>query len=98
MKQKRIAILGTGANGSCAAADLTDAGFNVKLIDQWPEHVEAMRSNGLKITMPDRVLEVNVDAYNLCDLATFTEKFDIVLLFMKAYDTRWACELIKPYL
>jgi 2-dehydropantoate 2-reductase len=98
VKQKRIAILGTGANGICAAADLTDAGFNVKLIDQWPEHVEAMRSNGLKITMPDRVLEVNVDAYNLCDVATFTEKFDIVLLFMKAYDTRWACELIKPYL
>ena len=25
-------------------------------------------------------------------------RFDIVLLLMKAYDTRWACQLIEPYL
>ena len=31
-------------------------------------------------------------------MPTFTEKFDIVLVFVKAYDTAWTCELIKPYL
>ncbi|MDG2187491.1 MAG: 2-dehydropantoate 2-reductase N-terminal domain-containing protein [Hyphomicrobiales bacterium] len=98
MNNKKIAILGTGANGSCVSADLVSNGFNVKLIDQWPEHVEKMRKDGLKIEMPNRTLEVKVDAYHLCDIATFAEKFDIVLLFMKAYDTAWACELIKPYL
>lgn len=98
MTNKKIAVLGTGANGSSVAADLTSNGLDVKLIDQWPEHVEKMRKDGLKIEMPDRTLETKVDAYHLCDVATFTEKFDIVLLFVKAYDTGWACELIKPYL
>ena len=33
---KKIAILGTGANGSCVAADLTNAGLDVVLIDHGP--------------------------------------------------------------
>ena len=97
MSQK-IAVLGTGANGSCIAANLVDAGLDVILIDQWPEHVAAMRANGIKITMPEAELHVPVRAYNLCDVCTLNETFDIVLLAMKAYDTRWACELIKPHL
>ena len=100
MSQK-IAVLGTGANGSCIAANLVDAGRDVVLIDQWPEHVEAMRKNGLRIAPAnpaDGELHVPVRAFHLCDIATFTEPFDVVLLAMKAYDTRWACELIKPHL
>jgi len=96
--EQRIAVLGTGANGSCAAADLTKAGHDVHLIDQWPEHVEVMRRDGVKISMPDEELCVPVEAYHLCDLASMTCKYDVVFLFTKSYDTRWACELIKPYL
>ena len=95
---QQIAILGTGANGSCTAADLTRAGHNIHLIDQWPEHVETMRTDGLNILMPNDELNVAVDAYHICDLASMTFKYDIVFLFTKAYDTRWACELIKPHL
>ncbi len=50
---KAIAVLGTGANGSCAAVDLIRAGYDVTMIDQWPEHVEVMRAGGLTIRMPD---------------------------------------------
>lgn len=95
---RRIAILGTGANGSCIAADLIDAGEDVTLIDQWPLHVETMRSEGLRIRFPDRELHVRPRAHHLCDIAKFTQPFDIVLLAVKAYDTRWACEIIKPHL
>src|SRR5262245_43248958 len=95
---KKIAVLGTGANGSCAAADLIKAGYDVTLIDQWPAHIEAMRANGLRINMPDRELHVSVRAHHLCDVCALNQTFDIVLLATKAYDTRWACELIKPYL
>jgi 2-dehydropantoate 2-reductase len=100
MSQK-IAVLGTGANGSCIAANLIDAGRDVTLIDQWPEHVEAMRKNGLRIAHANSVdgeLHVPVRAHHLCDVATFTQAFDVVLLCLKAYDTRWGCELIKPCL
>lgn len=95
---KKIAVLGSGANGASIGADLTRAGHDVVLIDQWPAHVEVMRRNGLRIEMPGETLELPVRAFHLCDVCTFTEKFDIVLLLMKAYDTRWACQLIAPYL
>jgi 2-dehydropantoate 2-reductase len=48
--------------------------------------------------MPDETLTVPVRAYHLCDVCTFTEAFDIVLLVTKAYDTRWSCQLIEPHL
>ena len=95
---KKIAVLGTGANGSCAAADLIDAGEDVVLIDQWPAHVEAMRENGLTISMPGGDLHVDVRAHHLCDVCTLNQKYDIVFLMTKAYDTRWPAEFIKPYL
>ena len=95
---KKIAILGTGANGSCMAADLIEAGYDVTLIDQWPAHVEAMRADGLRIQMHGEEQHVHVRAHHLCDVCTFEDKFDIVLLAMKAYDTVWACHLIEPYL
>ncbi len=95
---KKIAVLGTGANGSCTAANLTDAGYDVVMIDQWAAHVEAVRESGLLINMPDEDLHVEPRAYHLSDVCTLNEKYDIVFLLAKAYDTRWMCEFIKPYL
>ncbi len=98
MMDKKIAVLGTGANGASIAADLTNAGLDVVLIEQWPAHVEAMRENGVRIEMPEETVTTQVRAYHLCEVCTFDEKFDAILLLMKAYDTPWACQLIKPYL
>ena len=95
---KKIAVLGTGANGASIAADLTNAGLDVVLIDQWPEHVQAMRKHGVRVETPRETVRTAVRAYHLCDVCTFDEQFDVVLLLMKAYDTRWACQLIEPYL
>ena len=76
----KIAVFGTGANGSCIAANLVDAGLDVTLIDQWPAHVEAMRAGGLRIAMRDAELHVKVRAHHLCDLCTLNVTFDVVLL------------------
>lgn len=94
---KKIAVLATGANGSCIAADLTQAGLDVSMIDQWPAHIEAMRANGLTIRMKSDEYNVKVKAYHLCDVCTLHDKFDVVLLTSKAYDSRWLTEFIKPY-
>lgn len=94
---KKIAVLGTGANGSCISADLIRTGHDVTMIDQWPAHVETMRRDGLQISLPDEEVHVRPDAYHICDLCTLNRVFDVVLICMKAYDTRWAAELIKPY-
>ncbi len=98
LKNKKIAILGTGANGSCAAADITSAGYDVTLIDQWPEHVDAMNISGLTINLPEETRYINVNARHLCSLAELNQSFDYVFLFVKAYDTQWITRLIEPYL
>jgi 2-dehydropantoate 2-reductase len=48
--------------------------------------------------MPEQSLTVSVPAFNLCDVCTFREAFDIVLMLNKAYDSSWAAQLIEPYL
>jgi 2-dehydropantoate 2-reductase len=99
MPDRKIAVLATGANRSCTGADLTRAGHDVVLIDQWPAHVEAIRKDGLRIEMPEEELHVPaVRAYHLCDVCTLNQKFDVVLLMSKAYDARWMAEFIKPCL
>jgi 2-dehydropantoate 2-reductase len=92
----RIAVVGTGANGAAIGADLTRAGHDVTFVEQWPAHVEAMRANGIRVEMPDDVQTTRVHAIHLCEVATLRKPFDLVLVLVKAYDTRWACELIKP--
>jgi 2-dehydropantoate 2-reductase len=98
MPAPKIAVLGSGANGASIGADLTRDGLDVTLIEQWPAHVEAMRANGLRIEMPETSLHVEPRTMHLCEVATLKHKFDVVLLLMKAYDTRWASQLIAPHL
>jgi 2-dehydropantoate 2-reductase len=95
---RRIAVLGAGAIGSSVGADLTEAGQEVVLVDQWPAHVEAMKANGLRVVMPDHDLRVSVRALHLSDLATERPTFDIVFLATKSYDTAWMTHLIAPFL
>lgn len=92
----RIVVVGTGANGAAFGADMVNGGLDVTFIDQWPAHVEAMRAGGLRVEMPDATVTTPVNAFHLCDVATMRTPFDVVFLGVKAYDTRWACELIKP--
>ena len=94
----KIAVLGAGAIGSSVGADLTEAGHDVTIIDQWPAQVEAMKATGLRIQMTDLDLRIPVRALHLCDLAAAHLEFDIVFLAVKSNDHRWLAEFIKPYL
>ncbi len=95
---KKIAVLGCGAIGSSVSADLTQADYDITIVDQWPAQVETLKSTGLHIQMTDGDLQVPVRAYHLCDLASLNLEFDIVLLAVKSNDHRWMAEFIKPYL
>jgi len=96
--QKKIAVLGAGAMGSSVSADLTHAGYDVTVIDQWPAQVEALKAKGLRIEMTDRVIDTPINALHLCELASSNLEFDIVFLTVKSNDHRWMTELIRPYL
>ncbi|HSF21572.1 MAG TPA: 2-dehydropantoate 2-reductase N-terminal domain-containing protein, partial [Burkholderiales bacterium] len=96
---KQIAVLGCGAIGSSVSADLTKAGYDITVIDQWPAQVEALRTSGLHIQVADGDIKVPIRrALHLCDLASANLEFDIVFLAVKSYDHRWLAEFIKPYL
>lgn len=99
MNNKRIAVASAGAIGASLAADMALAGWNVTIIDTWPQHVEAVRRDGLTIKYIDgAVTNVKVNALHACDIATMRDSFDVVFICAKAYDTRWIAELIKPVL
>jgi 2-dehydropantoate 2-reductase len=95
---RSIAVLGCGAIGSSVSADLTRAGYDPTVIDQWPAQVEALKANGISVTMPDGEVKTPIRALHLCDLASSSLEFDIVFLAVKSNDDRWLAEFIRPYL
>jgi 2-dehydropantoate 2-reductase len=99
---KRIAYVGVGAVGGYVAGQLTRAGYDVTLIDPWPEHVESMRKHGLQLSglTPGERHTVPVKALHITDLqGQVKEKpFDIAFVSAKSYDTEWSTLMIKPYL
>ena len=98
----KIAIMGTGAVGGYAGAHMAQAGEDVTFIDPWPEHVEAMRANGLKISHIKDVPEftTKVRALHLTEVQSLAKEapIDIAFVCMKSYDTAWATTMIKQYL
>jgi 2-dehydropantoate 2-reductase len=98
----KIAVLGAGANGAAIGADLTRAGVDVTLIEQWPAHVEAMRANGIRVELGSgdhaEVQTTDVRVLHLCQVAELKSPFDVVLMLVKAYDSDWAARLIEPVL
>jgi 2-dehydropantoate 2-reductase len=102
MAKKKIAIVGAGAVGCYAGAHMVQAGEDVTFIDPWPEHVEAMRSGGLRITHLRDVepFTVKPRALHVTEAQQLGKEapIDIAFVCMKSYDTAWATALIKQYL
>jgi 2-dehydropantoate 2-reductase len=99
---KKIVIVGAGAVGGYTGAHMIQAGEDVTFIDPWPEHVEAMRRNGLRITHAMDVPEfiVPVRALHVTDAQVLAKEtpVDIAFICMKSYDTEWAATFIRQYL
>ena len=94
----RIGIIGAGAIGSVVGGMLTKAGRDVTLIDQWPEHVEAMRRQGLRLSGTCGDQQIRVNAIHVHELQLVTKPFDAVFISVKSYDTEWATALAVSYL
>jgi 2-dehydropantoate 2-reductase len=95
---ERIGIVGVGAIGSVVGGLLTRAGRDVTLIDQWPAHVEAMRTHGLRLSGTVGELLIPVKAVHVHEASGLTTPFDAVLLAVKLYDTEWAAALARRHL
>ena len=94
----RIGIVGAGAIGCVVGGLLTRAGRDVTLVDQWPEHVETMRKQGLRLSGTCGDHTVKVKALHLHEAQGIGEPFDAVFIAVKSYDTEWATALGVSYL
>jgi 2-dehydropantoate 2-reductase len=94
---RRIGIVGAGAIGSVVGGLLTKAGRDVTLIDQWPEHVEAMKAKGLRLSGTCGDHTIPVKAFHIHEAQTIDEPFDAVFIAVKSYDTEWATALGVRY-
>lgn len=93
-----IGIVGSGAVGSYIGGRMALAGLCVSLIDPWPAHVEAIRRHGLVIAETTEESTIRCPALHICDVQSLQRnKLDIAFICVKLYDTRWAVELIAPY-
>ena len=88
----KIAIVGCGAMGSVYAGLFAAAGNEVWAIDRWREHVEAMRSAGLRLegASGDRTVKVNATTE-----AKEAGPCDLVILATKAMHVESAASSIR---
>jgi 2-dehydropantoate 2-reductase len=99
---KRIAMVGSGAVGGYVGGYLAHHGADVTFIDTWPEHVETMNRDGLKlrgVTEAENI-DVKVRAVHVTEVQDLQKEgpFDIAFVSVKSYETQFAAALIKGYL
>src|SRR5680860_395749 len=90
----KVAIMGAGALGGTFGFLLTDAGFDVTLVDVDERKVKSIRDGGLTLIMPDggkKTLPVKITS----DPAG-VGKVDLVQISVKGYHTSSAAELALP--
>jgi 2-dehydropantoate 2-reductase len=99
---KRIAVIGAGAIGGYTGGHLAHNGFDVTLIDPWPEHVEAIRKDGLALegVTEEEFICARPKTMHLTEVQDLAKQrpIDIAMVSVKSYDTQWATMLIGQYL
>ena len=98
----RIAVLGAGPIGGIVAIGLHRGGHDVLIIDPWKPHVEAIRTTGFYMTgyYAGQLVEWRgvMRAIHMDELDQTKDRFNVVFLAVKGYDTQWCVERIRPFL
>src|SRR5258706_8849680 len=99
---KRIVVVGAGAIGGYTGGNLAHNGFDVTLIDPWPEHIETIRRDGLALEgiTPDEFVLARPKTLHLTEIQRLAKErpIDIAFISVKSYDTEGATMMIRQYL
>ena len=102
MADKRIVVFGAGAIGGYTGGNLAHNGFDVTLIDPWPEHIETIRKDGLAIegVTEEEFVRARPRTLHLTEVQNLAKEkpIDICFISMKSYDTEWATTMMRQYL
>ncbi len=91
----KLLIWGAGAMGGTIGAYLARAGHEVTFVDRDADHVEAMTTNGLRISGPVDTFTVQVRAFTP---ETVSGTYAVILLCVKAHHTAEALPMLMPSL
>ena len=89
----KITILGAGAIGGLAGAYMSEAGYDVTLVDRWAEHIDAIKAHGIKVDGVRGDLHFDVKALHPSEL---TGPLEAVLIATKSQHTLEALESVLP--
>ena len=90
-----LVIWGAGAMGGSIGGVLARAGTPVLFVDKAWEHVEAMRSHGLRIQGPVQEFSIPVEVFHTSEVEG---EFSLVFLCVKAHHTREAMRQLPAHL
>jgi 2-dehydropantoate 2-reductase len=93
----RIGIMGAGGIGSVVGGLLAEGGHDVTLIDQWWEHIEKIKADGLVVETRWKEHLTHPKAIHIHELQHETVPFDAAFIAVKSYDTEWATTLMLNY-
>jgi 2-dehydropantoate 2-reductase len=88
----KIVVVGAGAMGGLFGGLLAEGGLDVTLVDAWPEHIAAIRKDGLRIVGVggDRAIKVSATTN-----AGEVTSADVVLFQCKAFANEAAANSVK---
>ena len=80
----KIAIAGAGAMGSRIGLMLHQSGNEVVLIDRWPAHIEAIRTNGLIADFNGKEVVAKLPIYSPEEIIESNKHVDLIVALTKA--------------
>lgn len=92
----KIAIAGAGAMGSRLGLMLHESGNQVTLIDQWPAHIEAIRTNGLIADFNGKEVVAKLPIFSPEEIDKENEQVELIIALTKAQQLDAMFKAIQP--
>lgn len=89
----KIAIAGAGAMGSRFGFMLHQANQEIILIDEWKDHIEAIRSKGLRVEKDGEAFTIDIPIYYPNEVS---ESQDLIIMFTKSMHLEYMLTKIEP--
>tara|TARA_B100000959_G_scaffold75256_1_gene79903 strand:+ start:79 stop:1140 length:1062 start_codon:yes stop_codon:yes gene_type:complete len=94
----KTAAIGVGAIAGTLAGFMAKEGNDVLLIDGWKEHVDSMNEKGLTLNGIVGEHIVKVEAIHTDEIPNISDKFDMIIVGVKSYDTENAITAMLPFM
>ena len=94
-----VVVAGAGGIGGTIAAAVALGGGEVSVIDAWPDHIEAIRADGLRIAGPSPAGErtARLPAFHIGEWWRLAP-IDLLVIGAKTFDNPWIAPLLAPQL